>query len=83
MNDSTKYERPTRIVNGGLVLALSLLTMLADIRWAWLVVGMGVGLIATGVLNHCGTRAILSRMLDRKTVRGVESGSAVSNEHDD
>ncbi len=54
-------ERKARILNGMIVVIASLLTLLIDDRFIWLVLLMGASLIFSGVADYCGWAAMLRR----------------------
>lgn len=58
----SRFERVALVVNGTLVLVFAALSVGMAREFCWLVLAMGIGLIATGLLNRCGTRAILERI---------------------
>ena len=61
-------ERKARVFNGLIVLAASLLTLLVDDRFIWLVLFMGASLIFSGAADYCGFAAILRRLENDKAV---------------
>jgi Inner membrane protein YgaP-like, transmembrane domain len=55
-------DNQIRIVHGLTILAGMALGLWVSPWWYWLVVLMGLGLIATGLTDLCGTRMFLKRM---------------------
>lgn len=63
---SMSSERKARISNGLIILVASLLAILLDARFIWIVVFMGASLIFSGVTNFCGFAVIFDRWDSRK-----------------
>ncbi len=59
-------QRKARISNGLIVLVAGLLAIFWDLRFAWVVVFMGVSLIFSGVTNFCGFAVIFARLESRR-----------------
>ncbi|MGA7855788.1 MAG: rhodanese-like domain-containing protein [Candidatus Acidiferrales bacterium] len=55
-------ERQVRLAAGLLVVAGSLLAIVANVRWAYVSAFIGLGLIFAGVTNLCGMAALLAWM---------------------
>lgn len=55
-------ERQIRVILGVTILVTSAIAVYFPGAGYWLTAGMGVSLVATGLMDRCGTRWLLSRM---------------------
>jgi len=70
-------ERQVRIAAGVIVLAATVLAVLANPKWVYLAMFVGAGLTFAGATNICGMAVVLARMpwnRDRKTKRASVTG---------
>jgi rhodanese-related sulfurtransferase len=74
-------ERQVRLAAGVIVLAATLLAVVANPKWVYLAMFVGAGLTFAGATNICGMAAVLARMpwnrgsrTGRAAVTGVSEG---------
>jgi len=62
-------ERQVRLAAGAIVLAATLLSVLANLKWVYVAMFVGAGLTFAGVTNVCGMAVMLARMPWNREVR--------------
>lgn len=62
----SSLERRARIVLGTLVAALATLGVFAHSAFIWAVMLLGLSMIVSGLLNFCGTKPLLARLLSNE-----------------